>query len=82
MQGWDKKKLLLRRKGYFVENNGPIHSNICYGVLLLSMELCEDLERIICHYWWKIMIDKERGIHWLSWGRLSKMDLGISMILM
>lgn len=45
------------------------------GVFLLLMELCKDLERIMCRYWWKNGAERDRGIHWLSWERMTKENL-------
>lgn len=42
------------------------------GVFLLPLNLCQDLEKMMCKFWWKTNSKKDRGIHWLSWSNMSK----------
>lgn len=42
------------------------------GVFLLPVSLCQDLEKVMCKYLWRIDSKKDKGIHWLRWNNLYK----------
>lgn len=72
VQRWDKKMLSKGAKEILLKTIAQAIPTYAMGVFLLPLELCRDLESIMCRYWWKTGHDKDRGIHWLSWERLSK----------
>lgn len=42
------------------------------SVFLLPNELCQDIERIMCRFWWSSDKKKKRSIHWLNWKSMCK----------
>lgn len=53
-----------------IKTVGQTLPNYTMSVFLLPVEICRDLERVMCKYWWKSDGKKERGIHWISWDRM------------
>lgn len=47
-------------------------SKYAMSVFLLPTELCKDMEKAMCKFWWKTNNKKGKGIHWFSWERISK----------
>ncbi|XP_031090962.1 uncharacterized protein LOC115995954 [Ipomoea triloba] len=41
-------------------------------VFLLPNQLCDSIEKLLNRYWWSSGGERQKGIHWLSWARLSK----------
>lgn len=46
--------------------------NYAMGVFLLPLNLCQDLERMMCKFWWKTDAKKDKSIHWFSWSNMCK----------
>lgn len=69
IQGWDKSFLSKGGKEILLKTVAQTLQNYVMNVFLLSMKLCKDMEHSMCKFWWKI---KNRGIHWMSWERMSK----------
>lgn len=42
------------------------------SVYLLPVELCQDIERMMCKFWWRSNANKDKAIHWMSWENMSK----------
>ncbi|XP_030503490.1 uncharacterized protein LOC115718807 [Cannabis sativa] len=40
------------------------------NVFLIPVGICQDIERAITKFWWRS--NKNKGIHWLSWDKLTK----------
>lgn len=38
------------------------------------MELCQQLERLMCKFWWRSNWNKDKHIHWQSWSNMSKCE--------
>lgn len=47
-------------------------ANHAMNVFLLPVELCQDIERMMCKFWWRSNVNKDRSIHWVSWENMSK----------
>ncbi|KAM1408845.1 hypothetical protein ACFX2I_009315 [Malus domestica] len=45
--------------------------NYAMSCFKLPIGLCRDIEKAIRKFWWKGN-DKRKGIHWVSWERISK----------
>lgn len=63
VQSWDGK--LLNKGGKEIPNYA-----MC--VFLLPLEMCRDMEQIMCKFWWRLNSKKVKGIHWMSWDRMCK----------
>lgn len=50
----------------------PVIPSYAMSVFLLPVELCKDLERLMCHFCWRTGSKKDRGIHWISSERFSQ----------
>ncbi|KAL8100419.1 hypothetical protein AgCh_032616 [Apium graveolens] len=71
LQGWDKKKLSRGGKEILIKSVAQTLPNYTMSVFLLPIEVCKDLERAMCKFWWKTGPNRDRGIHWMSWERMS-----------
>lgn len=63
VQGWDKNFLSRGGKEILLKVVAQALTNYAMSVFLLSMQLCTDMKRIMCKYWWK---NKQNGIHCMS----------------
>lgn len=71
LKGWDKKKLFKGGKEILIKTVAQTLPNYTMSVFLLPLEVCRDLERVICKFWWNTNSSKEKSIHWMSWDRMS-----------
>lgn len=71
MNGWDKmlskggKEILLKT----VSQGMP---NYAMSVFMLPQEICSELEKSMCKFWWKTSPKKDRNIHWMSWKNMCR----------
>lgn len=72
IQDWDKKTLSKGGNEVFLKIMAQTLPNSAMSVFLFSLELCHDLEKLMCKFWWRTISQKERGIHGLSWSKMSK----------
>lgn len=42
------------------------------SVFLLPLEMCKDIEQLMCRFCWKTDTKNNKGIHWASWDRMCK----------
>lgn len=42
------------------------------SVFLLPMNMCKELEQLMCNFWWQTDSKSDKGIHWASWDNLCK----------
>lgn len=42
------------------------------SVFLLPIEMCREIERIMCRLWWKSSTKKDKNILWISWDMMYK----------
>ena len=71
-QGWDKKTLSKGGKEVLLKTVAQTLPNYAMSVFLLPLDLCQQLERLMCKFWWKTNSKKERSIHWQSWSNMCK----------
>lgn len=71
LHGWDKKKLSKSGKEILIKSVAQTLPNYTMSVFLLPMEICRELERVMCKFWWNTASSGTRSIHWMSWERLS-----------
>lgn len=72
VQGWDKKYLSKSEKEILLKTVAQALPNYAMSVFLLPSELCRDMEKIMCRFWWRGSSQKNKGIHWMSWERMCK----------
>ncbi|XP_019189009.1 PREDICTED: uncharacterized protein LOC109183383 [Ipomoea nil] len=68
---WQKK--LLSRAGKEVLLNSVAQSMPIFAMsmFLLPKSVCDSIEKVMNHFWWKNGTTNGRGIHWTSWLRLA-----------
>lgn len=42
------------------------------GVFLLPIDMCKEIEQLMCNYWWKSDSNSKKGIHWVSWEKMCR----------
>ncbi|XP_074341885.1 putative mitochondrial protein AtMg00310 [Apium graveolens] len=72
IQGWEKKVLSKGGTEILLSTSAQTLLNYVMGVFLLPISLCQDLEKMMCKFWWHTNSSKDRGIYWLSWDNMSK----------
>uniref|UniRef100_A0A803PIQ3 Reverse transcriptase n=1 Tax=Cannabis sativa TaxID=3483 RepID=A0A803PIQ3_CANSA len=77
VQTWDNKFLSKAGKEVLIKSVVQALPAYTMNVFLLPISICDDVERAISKFWWKS--NKNKGIHWLSWDKLSshKMNGGM-----
>lgn len=72
IQSWDKRTLSKGGKKVLLKTVSQSLPNYAMSVFLLPVEVCQDLERIMCKYWWQSNPRKNRSIHWMNWRNMCK----------
>ncbi|KAL8113779.1 hypothetical protein AgCh_020904 [Apium graveolens] len=75
IQSWDGKLLNKSGKEILLKTVTQSMPNYAMSVFLLPLEMCKDMEKMMCKFWWKISSMKDKNIHWMSWERMSKSKL-------
>lgn len=70
IQAWDGKLLTKGGKEILLKNVAQTIPNYAMSVFLLPLEMCRDMEKIMCKFWWLTNTKKSRNIHWMSWDRM------------
>lgn len=70
IEGWDKKQLSKGGKELLIKTVSQAQPTYAMSVFLLPKKLCNEMENIICRYWWRASSKKPKSIHWMSWDRL------------
>uniref|UniRef100_A0A803PF85 RNase H type-1 domain-containing protein n=1 Tax=Cannabis sativa TaxID=3483 RepID=A0A803PF85_CANSA len=77
LQGWEGKLLSKVGKEVLVKSVAQALPSYAMSVFLLPIEITRDIKKMITRFWWQSSGKSSKGIHWLSWDRLSKhKDLG------
>lgn len=71
IKGWDKKMLSKGGKEILLKTVAQALPNYAMSIFLLPQQLSLELERLMTRFWWKSYINKDKGITWLSWDRMS-----------
>lgn len=72
MQGWDKRMLSRAGKEILLKTIAQAMPNFAMSVFLLPVEVCSDLEKAMCKFWWKTNPTKSKNIHWKRWENMCK----------
>lgn len=70
--GWEAKLLSRAGKEILVKTVAQSLPNYAMNVFLLPLEITRDIERLMNRFWWRPSGGERKGIHWMSWDRLSK----------
>ncbi|CAN6703250.1 unnamed protein product [Malus baccata var. baccata] len=71
MSGWAEQYLSQAGKEVLVKAVAMALPNYAMSCFRLPIGVCRDVERAIRNYWWR-GTDQSKGIHWVSWDRLTK----------
>lgn len=72
IQKWNGKLLNKGGKKVLLKTITQSIPNYAMSVFLLLIEMCRDMERMMCKFWWKSSKKKDKSIHWMSWERTSR----------
>ena len=66
LQGWKEK--LLSQVGRYILIKAVVQAIPAYtmGCFKLPLGLCNDIEKLICKFWWGQRGDRQK-IHWIKW---------------
>uniref|UniRef100_A0A803Q3T6 PHD finger protein ING n=1 Tax=Cannabis sativa TaxID=3483 RepID=A0A803Q3T6_CANSA len=70
IQSWDNKFLSRAGKEVLIKSVVQALPAYTMNVFLIPVGICQEIERSISKFWWRSNTNK--GIHWLSWDKLSK----------
>lgn len=71
LQGWDKKNLSRAGNEILIKTSAQTLLNYTMNVFLIPVNICKELERSMCRYWWRSKSSSQKPIHWMSWERMS-----------
>ncbi|XP_074347541.1 uncharacterized protein LOC141686402 [Apium graveolens] len=71
IRGWDKKLFSKGGKEILLKSVAQTLPSYAMSVFLLPLELCREIERLMCKFWWKTDSKKDKCIHWKSWENMS-----------
>lgn len=69
IQSWDGSLLNKGGKEVLLKTVTQAIPTFAMSVFLLPIEMCKDMEKLMCKYWWKSG-RKDKSIHWMSWDRM------------
>ncbi|XP_074347208.1 uncharacterized protein LOC141686043 [Apium graveolens] len=72
IQNWDGKLLNKGGKEVLLKTVTRSILNYDVSVYLLLIEMCRDMEKMMCKFWWKSSAKKDKNIHWMSWERMCR----------
>lgn len=72
IQSWDEKLLNKARNEVLLKIVIQDIPNFPMSVFLIPLEVCKDMEKMMCKFWWRSSAKKDKCIHWMSWDRMSK----------
>ncbi|XP_062086997.1 uncharacterized protein LOC133793717 [Humulus lupulus] len=71
IQSWEGKFLSKAGKELLIKTVAQSLPSYAMNVFLLPLGLCQEMEQLMCSYWWKSSSRNNKGIHWKSWEKLS-----------
>uniref|UniRef100_A0A803NG08 RNase H type-1 domain-containing protein n=1 Tax=Cannabis sativa TaxID=3483 RepID=A0A803NG08_CANSA len=70
IEGWDSKLLSRAGKEVLIKTVAQSLPNYAISVFLLNKGMCEEMESMMCSFWWRTSNKSTKGIHWMSWDRM------------
>ncbi|GAU17808.1 hypothetical protein TSUD_171970 [Trifolium subterraneum] len=78
LKGWKEKQLSFAGRGTLIKVVAQAISTYLMSNFLIPKGLCNQMEIMICRFWWGSNVDK-RKIHWVSWKKTCKQKKGGGM---
>lgn len=72
IQGWDKKQLSKGGNEIMLKTVIQAIPNYAMSIFLFLKQLCSDMKKVMSRYCWRSSANKKKGIHWMSWDKMSK----------
>ena len=72
MLSWDGKWISQGGREILVKAVAQCMPNYAMSCFLLPDKITKDIEKSIARFWWGTGTSDKRGIHWMSWSKLSK----------
>uniref|UniRef100_A0A803PQ00 Uncharacterized protein n=1 Tax=Cannabis sativa TaxID=3483 RepID=A0A803PQ00_CANSA len=72
VHNWDTKFLSKAGKEILIKTVAQALPSYAMSVFLLPLDISRDMEQHMARFWWKTSNSKDKGIHWMSWDKLSK----------
>lgn len=66
IQSWDGKLLNQGGKEVLLKTVAQAIPNYALSVFLIPMEMCRDMEKMMCKFWWNSNPRKSKSIHWMN----------------
>lgn len=63
IQSWEGKYISKAGKELLIKTVAQSLPSYAMNVFLLPVELCKEMEQLLCKYWWKSSSKNNRGIH-------------------
>ncbi|XP_030483709.2 uncharacterized protein LOC115700281 [Cannabis sativa] len=71
IQSWEGKFLSKAGKELLLKTMAQSLPSYAMNVFLLPMKTVNEMEQLMCKYWWKSSSKNNKGIHWKSWDKLT-----------
>ncbi|XP_045797508.1 uncharacterized protein LOC123891638 [Trifolium pratense] len=69
LKGWKEKNLSFAGRGTLIKAVAQAIPTYIMSCFLIPKGVCEQLERMICNFWWGSTTDL-RKIHWMKWSKV------------
>ncbi|KAM6544107.1 hypothetical protein CsatB_008554 [Cannabis sativa] len=70
IQSWEGKFLSKAGKELMLKTVAQSLPSYAMNVFLLPLKTVNEMEQLMCKYWWKSSSQNNKGIHWKSWDKL------------
>ncbi|XP_060964189.1 uncharacterized protein LOC133033466 [Cannabis sativa] len=71
IQSWEGKFLSKAGKELLIKSVAQSLPSYAMNVFLLPVETCQEMEQLMCKFWWQASTRNNKGIHWKSWEKLT-----------
>lgn len=68
---WQHKFISKADKEVLIKSIAQALPIFTMSIFLLPNHICDTIEKCLNRYWWSSGGNQQKGIHWLSWSRLS-----------
>uniref|UniRef100_A0A803P6Q0 Reverse transcriptase domain-containing protein n=1 Tax=Cannabis sativa TaxID=3483 RepID=A0A803P6Q0_CANSA len=70
IQSWEVRFLSKAGKELLIKTVAQSLPSYTMNIFLLPVETCQEMEQLMCKFWWQSSTKNNKGIHWKSWDRL------------
>ncbi|XP_060961965.1 uncharacterized protein LOC133032133 [Cannabis sativa] len=70
VESWDGKFLSRAGKEVLLKSVAQSLPNYAMSIFLIPKGICDELEKMMCKFWWKSSSKGGTGIHWMNWDRM------------